>query len=78
MKHLGGLLTSFSQDPSGIDIEISRRISSARFASRPLTNHIWGSDVLSSETKSRLHNGMVVAHLIYECQTWTLSRYMID
>eukprot|EP00955_Chlamydomonas_euryale_P032448 341405-Chlamydomonas_euryale.AAC.2 len=46
-------------------------------------DRILGSDCprypqLSSETKSSLYTCMIVTHLTYGCQTWTLSSPMID
>eukprot|EP00955_Chlamydomonas_euryale_P047173 353607-Chlamydomonas_euryale.AAC.4 len=59
-------------------MEILRHTLSAHFAFHCLTDRIWGSNVSSSETKLRLYNCMVVTHLKYACQTWTLSSHIND
>eukprot|EP00955_Chlamydomonas_euryale_P078738 363199-Chlamydomonas_euryale.AAC.2 len=58
--------------------ETSGRISSAHLAFHHHTDRIWGGDVLSSDTKLRVFNYMVVTHITYRCQTKALSSHSTD
>lgn len=65
-------MASPQQHPSILDTELSHRISAANYAYSRLTSRVWTSKFLSPNTRKQLFNALVIPHLLYGCQTWTL------
>ena len=60
-----------------MDKEISRRISSAAHSFNRLTPRVWASNRFTRDAKLHLYHSLVLSHLTYAAQTWTLKEDQI-
>jgi hypothetical protein len=69
LTYLGAILTG----TGGINEDIRRRLSLARLTYNKLAP-IWNNRLISKRTKFRLFNSNILSVLLYESETWKMTK----
>ena len=57
---------------ANIDAEVTNRIAKASSAFRRLKKSVWERRGISQSTKVKVYRAVVLATLLYGCETWTI------